>query len=121
MSNEPLLNVRRVNSISVVEFGDRCKLIEDAILEPIGSELLQAARTAQSPRLILDLSRTTFFGSGFLEVLLRTWKELQQRPDARMVLCGVQTYCREVLEITHLDQLWPLIDNCEAAVKQLEA
>lgn len=83
-------------------------MIEDALLEPLGRELLAAVQAAPSPLVVLDLSATRFFGSGFIELLLRVWKTLQLRPDARMAVCGLQEYCREVLQITHLDQLWPM-------------
>lgn len=119
MSDQPLTQVLKVGDVTVVEFGPRCELVEDQILEPLGAELLVAVRGAEPPQVVLDLSRTKFFGSGFIEVLLRVWKELQHKPQARMILCGVQIYCREVLQITHLDQLWPIVDTRDAALERM--
>ncbi len=116
MANASLIEIEHVGPVTIIGLSARCQLIEDALLEPLGAELLDVARTAMPPQVVLDLSRTKFFGSGFIEVLLRVWKELQQKSDSRLVLCGVQTYCREVLEITHLDQLWPMVATREDAI-----
>ncbi|OYW11773.1 MAG: hypothetical protein B7Z55_18925, partial [Planctomycetales bacterium 12-60-4] len=120
-SDHTLTQVHPVGDVSVVEFGPNCELVEDQILEALGAELLAAVRAADPPRVILDLTRTKFFGSGFIEVLLRVWKELQHKPQARMILCGVQIYCREVLEITHLDQLWPIVATRDEALERMAA
>ncbi len=119
MFDHTYTQILQVGDVTVVEFGPRCELVEDQILEALGAELLAVVRAAEPPRVILDLSRTKFFGSGFIEVLLRVWKELQHKPHARLILCGVQIYCREVLQITHLDQLWPIVDTRDAALARL--
>ncbi len=121
MSEDAFIQVSQSGSVSVIVFTKRCKLIEEVILEPLGTALSAALAVVPMPCVVLDLSNTEFFGSGFIEVLLRSWRELQQRSGSRMVLCGVQTYCREVLEITHLDQLWPLVETREAAIELASA
>lgn len=117
MSESSLITVEKIGVVTVIGFSSRCELIEDALLEPIGAELLEAVRAADPPQVLLDLSATRFFGSGFIEVLLRTWRELQLRPDSRMVMCCVQVYCREILTITHLDRLWPIAETRAEGLK----
>jgi anti-sigma B factor antagonist len=121
MSEDNFIQVSQSGSVSVIVFTKKCKLIEEAILEPVGSALSAALAVVPMPCVVLDLSNTEFFGSGFIEVLLRSWRELQQRSGSHMVLCGVQTYCREVLQITHLDQLWPIVETREAAIELASA
>ncbi len=83
--------------------------------------LLKTAAEADPPLLVLDLSNLRFFGSGFIEALFRAWSVLDACPGGRMSLCGLTAYCREVVEITHLDQLWRVFDSrtkrCDSSAK----
>ncbi len=108
MTPSPLITKEMAGTVTVLAVGAQCAQINDPLLDPLSAELLEHVRGAVPPLVVLDLSATEFFGSGFIEVLLRAFRELQKRPGAKMAICGLQTYCREVLEITHLDQLWPL-------------
>lgn len=121
MATSPLVQTQQLGTITVLSLTSRCEMIEDALLEPLGRDLLAAIQDAQHPHVVLDLSATRFFGSGFIELLLRVWKNLQLRPNSRLALCGLQEYCREVLEITHLDQLWPIVPTVPEAVDALNA
>jgi anti-anti-sigma factor len=111
MTQASFLSVKPDRGVHVVELNSRAQLIEEPILDDLTKELLATAAGITPPVMLLDLSQTTFFGSGFLETLFRVWKTLQNRPDANLVICGLHPYCREVLEITHLDKLWPLYDT----------
>ena len=42
------------------------------------------------------------------------------RPGGRLALCGLSGYCREVVEITHLDQLWSIYETRDEAVQSLK-
>ena len=42
-----------------------------------------------------------------------------QQPGGGFALAGLSSYCREVLEITHLDKLWKLHANEDDAVASL--
>jgi hypothetical protein len=42
------------------------------------------------------------------------------RPGGRLSLCGLTSYCREVVEITHLDQLWSIFETRDEAVGALK-
>ena len=65
------------------------------------------------------MASTEFFGSSFIESLFRVWKKLNPKPGAKFAISGLQPYCKEVLEVTHLDRLWPLPANRAAAVALL--
>ena len=47
------------------------------------------------------------------------WKHLSARSGGRMSLCGLTANCREVVGITHLDELWSIFDTREEAVRSL--
>jgi anti-sigma B factor antagonist len=116
MSDTSFVTVASDQGVTVVEFGPRCKLIEEQILDALGRELVAATAAADPPVVLLDMSQVTFFGSSFLETLFRIWKGMQSKPNPKMCLCGLHQYCREVLEITHLDKMWPLYGTREEAL-----
>lgn len=80
--------------------------------------LLEQAMAADPPRLLLDMSETSYIGSSFIELLFRVWKRLQQR-QGEMAMCGLSPFCMEVLTATRLDKLWPLYTDCNAALAGL--
>jgi anti-anti-sigma factor len=121
MSGNALTQVLRDGAVTVIEFGPKCKLLEEAMLDTISQEVLPAAQAATPPLVVIDLTQTEFFGSGFIEVLFRVWNRIQQKQGGKMSLCGLQPYCREVIEVTHLDKLWPLHATRSEAVADLAA
>lgn len=119
MSTSGPLSVVKEGNVTVVVFGPALRHLAEVGLEEVSTQLIQIAQDASPPRLVLDMAVTEFFGSSFIEVLFRVWKRLNSQPDARFAICGLQEYCREVLEITHLDKLWPLYATRAEAVAKL--
>ena len=107
----------RDGDVTIVVFGDSLKHLDETNVTDIGQKLVALTETLPHPRLVLDMQATEFFGSSFIESLFRVWKKLNTSPDARFGIAGLQPYCREVLEVTHLDKLWPLFETREAASK----
>ena len=112
--SEPFSELRRGN-VTVVVFGEGMKHLDETNVQDVGQKLLQLTDTLPHPLLVLDMQATEFFGSSFIESLFRVWKKLNTNPAAKFGIAGLQPYCREVLEVTHLDKLWPLFDTREAA------
>jgi anti-sigma B factor antagonist len=100
-----MVQVSRESDVTVIELGPSYESLDDDALEEMGGLVLTAASTSNPPRLVLDLSQTTFFGSMFIELLVRAWKRLSER-DGTMALCGLQPFCAEVIRVTRLDTLW---------------
>ncbi|HET6425784.1 MAG TPA: STAS domain-containing protein [Planctomycetaceae bacterium] len=121
MPEPALTQIHKINEITVVEFGPRCKHIDEPVVELTSREVMDAVATASPPKVALDLSHTEFFGSSFIEVLFRAWNRLQHKPGGQMALIGLAPYCREVLEITHLDKLWPIYDTRDAAIQAMKS
>ena len=113
-----MVEVIRQQNVTVIRLGTSYESLDDNALEEIGGLLLTEAATADPPRLILDLSGTTFIGSTFVELLVRVWKRLRER-GGTMVLCGIQPFCAEVLRVTRLDTLWECYAAREEAVAAL--
>ncbi len=103
--------------VTVISLGADYENLNESGLDALNSMLLRTAAEADPPHLVLDLSHLRYFGSGFIEALFRAWNVLNARPGGRLSLCGLTAYCREVVEITHLDQLWRVFETREEAVR----
>jgi anti-sigma B factor antagonist len=110
------LSVVKEGDVTVIVFGPDQRQLDEVVLERISRQLIDVAQTVTPPKLIFDMAVTEFFGSSYIEVLFRVWKRLNSQPDAKFAITGLQQYCREVLEITHLDRLWPLYATREEAL-----
>ncbi|MDY0167885.1 MAG: STAS domain-containing protein [Thermoguttaceae bacterium] len=113
-----MITLARQNEVTVIELGPAYDSLDDAALDELGSLLLTKAATAEPPYLVLDLSKTDFVGSLFIELLVRAWKRLSERGGA-FALCCVHPFCEEVLKITHLNTLWESFPNRGSAVESL--
>lgn len=102
------LSVLKEGDVTIVVFGPDQRQLDEVGLEKIGRQLIEIAQAANPPLLVLDMAPTEFFGSSFIETLFRVWKKLNTQPGAKFAISGLQPYCKEVLEVTHLDRLWPL-------------
>ncbi len=106
------------STCTVIALGASYSSLDLDALDDIGSLLLTRAVTAVPPRLVLDMSQTSFIGSTFLDLLVRTWNRLAER-HGTMVLCGVQPGCAEVLRAARLDLAWPCYAARKEAVQSL--
>lgn len=117
---EPGPIVTRNRDVTVVTLGPEYEKIEDALLGDLQPKLLEITDEAEPPLVALDLSHTDFFGSSFIEVMFRVHNRLKDR-DGHFAVCCLQPYCREVIEITHLDRVWTIKLTLEEAIDALLA
>src|ERR1022692_2177355 len=66
---------------------------------------------------VLDFHKTDYYGSTALGFFVKLWKRVRSR-NGRMAFCNVSDHEREILQITALDQLWPI---CSSRIEALEA
>ena len=107
--------------VTIVSLGPEYENLDEPRLDALTDVLLQVAETASPPVVLLDLSHTSFFGSAFIEVIFRMWNRLNHREGGKFCICGLSEYCTEVLEVTHLDQLWETYATREEAVRALNS
>jgi anti-anti-sigma factor len=100
-------SIRR-HGVTIVICGPSYDSLDEDAVEETGGLMLVESSHIEPPLLVLDMSRTRFIGSCFIELMLRTWKRLKQR-GKNMVLCGVTPFCGEVLQITKLTTLWRIV------------
>ena len=106
--------------VTIVTLGPEYENLEESELETLKVALLEVAERAEPPIIVFDLSHLRFFGSALIEALFRAWNHVKARPGGRLSLCGLTGYCREVVEITHLDQLWSIFETRAEAVSSLK-
>jgi anti-anti-sigma factor len=106
------------HGVVVVRFDPRVRSLDEAHIDLIRAPILSAA-DADPPLVVVDLSNIDFFGSSFIELLFRLWSRLKGR-QGQFAMCGVSEYCREVLSVTNLDQLWQIYDSAEQAAAALK-
>lgn len=102
----------------MIEAAERYDSLNASALEEFGEALLAEATYADPPWLIIDLTRTVFVGSSFIELLIQAWRRVRQR-KGKMALCGVQPFCAEVLHTTRLDTIWSIYPTRAEAVAAL--
>ncbi len=109
------------NGVTIVSLGEEYENLDERVLEELRDVILKVVDEADPPRVILDLSHTKFFGSSFIELIFRSWNRVHAKPGGKFVLSGLTEYCREVIEVTHLDKLWELYDDIPSALAALSA
>ncbi len=111
--------IRKRGDVTIIAFGPQFESLDESVLDKVRDFVLESAKNAEPAKIVIDLSHTKFFGSSFIEVLFRVWNRANGQPGGGFGLAGLSPYCREVLEITHLDKLWKLHANEADAVANL--
>ena len=112
------LRTEQVGPVTVAMIGPEFDTIDEHALQSVSEFLLGLTASEELKRLAIDLSETSFFGSGLLAIILRVYSRLHHR-QGRLALCGLQPHCREVLQTTRLDTLWPVYETRSEAVANL--
>ena len=119
MSEFEGLQIIDLSPVTVVAIGERYSNIDELMVRELRNPLIEIGTTAVPPLVVIDLSHTKYFGSTFIEVLLRLNKALVSQDGGKLAFCGLSEYCREVFEITKLSRLWEFYETREDAVKAL--
>ncbi|WP_437201841.1 STAS domain-containing protein [Planctomicrobium sp. SH664] len=117
MATSELIATETIGPVTVLFFREGPLSLTDNVLQEITQPLLQAAEGTS--QLLCDLSCVQFFGSSFLEILLRLWKRVRQTPDGQFALCGLHPHCQEVLEITNLTSVWTIYADRDEALQAM--
>ena len=67
-----------------------------------------------------DFADTDYYGSTALGLFMKLWKRVQTA-NGSMVFCNTSPHEREVLELTRLNNLWPVFGTREEAIQHLRA
>lgn len=108
------------DGLLIVTLSNDYGVMENHEIEQFQRNLTAGIENRERPRVIVDLTATSYIGSTFLEALINIWQKLKDK-GGQMVLCGLQPGTREVVSVTRLDTLWPLYETRQAAIQALSA
>jgi anti-anti-sigma factor len=86
-------------------------------IEAGASEILELLNGTAIKNVVLDFYKTDSYGSTALGFFVKLWKRVKLR-QGRMAFCNASDHEKEILQITHLDHLWPI---CSSRAEALEA
>lgn len=92
--------------------------LEWELVEPAADLVLGPILNHDKPQIVFDLSKIQFFGSVFLSLLLRCWRQVD-KGGGSMAICGAGDHARELLRLTALDSLWSIYSTREEALSAL--
>jgi anti-anti-sigma factor len=119
-SEESAFLIERRGSVTIVRPGPDIESLGWDLVEHAADVVLQPIRAQECPLVLFALDQVNYFGSVFLSMLLRCWKEVSTK-GGTMVMCGVSKRARELLRVTSLDTLWAIYDSEREAISVLES
>lgn len=99
--------IERHGDLTLIAASPSIESIDPDMEYQVSEIILNCLRDQDSPLILFDLSDVQFFGSVFLAVLLKSWKQTKARGGS-MALCGVSEHARELLRVTSLDMIFPM-------------
>jgi anti-anti-sigma factor len=118
--SEDAFTIERHGEVTVIVASPSLEFMDATLVEPASELMLSPLRGREEPLVIVDLTHLDFFGSAFLQLLLKCWN-FARRKGGQMVLAGVSTRARELLHITSLDIIWPIYGTRQEAIEALLA
>lgn len=113
------LDVIEESGVTVLSVGPRFAELDEPMMNELRDPLVSAALSANPPVILIDLEHTQFFGTVFIEAVFQIWSKIELLQGARLALCSLTEHCREVIDITRLDNLWELYDSRDEAMQAL--
>ena len=72
----------------------------------------------ENNRLLFDFEFLEYLSSAGLRVVLGAAKEIKRR-DGKFVLCALNSYVKEVFEVSGFGAIIPIADSVEAGIKEV--
>lgn len=117
LANE-YFQVKRHGDLAVIVPSPEVEHLPDSLIKPAADMLLAPLQSDPPNNLIVDLEGVRYFGSSFIQFLLRCHEVVKQR-GSELVLAGVNDRIRELLTMTQLDTIWALYDSRTEAMEAL--
>lgn len=115
----PLIHIERRDGVVVAQLTEKTYSgLDEDLLSDTQQDLLRLVEQERVPVIALDMSRTEYFGSTFIEILFRVWSRAS-KAGGQLALCCLQPFCEEVLMTARLDDLWPTFRTVGDAVHSL--
>jgi len=106
-AGQDLFTIERHGEITVIVASPALERLDPTLIDQAAELLLEPLRAEADPLLVVDLGAVDYFGSIFLALLIRCWKQATEK-GGLMVLACVSERAKELLRVTSLDMIWPM-------------
>jgi anti-sigma B factor antagonist len=113
------MTIDRIGEVIVARLGTRYDAFHETEAAELEKDLCAAVGDSAKPRLVLDLSKTEYFGSSTIETLFRVWKKMESIGPSMMALAAPSPFCSEIIDVARLDSLWPKFTDVDSAVASM--
>lgn len=113
-----MTNIVHDQGVTILELGREYDALDEATFQQARDAVVRAADHAEPPRLLVDMSQTVYISSSFMELLFRAWKRIRQR-QGRFAVCCPNAFCDEVLTVSRVDRLFPVLPTRQAGLDML--
>jgi len=114
-----VVNILRQNDVTIMEFGADYSPLGEPQLGNVVQQLVEIAKHAQPPLVVMNLSNIEALDSYFVQFLIRIWKLIKKR-EGQLVLAGLNEECLYELQRSKIEALWHRFDDVQAAVEFLK-
>lgn len=114
-----MVNILRQSDITILEFGAEYENLEESNLGNVVQQIVEVAKHASPPLVVIDLSHTKSIGAFFIQFLIRIWKLIKKR-GGHLVIAGLNENCLDVLKRSKIESLWQRYPDREQAMAALK-
>ncbi len=118
MSDSPPFDVSVQNGVTIIRLSAELASIYETELPQL-APILEIVDSVEPARVVLDLNQARYVGSAFIGFLIANASHMAARPNGRLGLCGLSSFCRMALESTKSDLLIEMFNGAEEAVSAL--
>jgi anti-anti-sigma factor len=108
------IDQKEENGIVFIAFKGRL----DGTSAPEAEETINTIFKGESNRLLFDFEFLEYLSSAGLRVILGAAKEMKRR-DGKFVLCALNSYVKEVFEVSGFGAIIPIADSVESGIKEI--
>ena len=119
MENLQCLDLENLQKVAIVKFKDH-KVMDPARIEQMGAELLSLLDDEDNEDLVVNFENVSFFSSAAINKLIVLEKHIRAR-GGEIRLTNLQPEVRDLFSYTHLDQVFQIRDDQDAAIKSLSS
>lgn len=113
-----MTNIVQQEGVTILELDREYDALDEARFQQARDVVVRAADHSEPARLLVDMTQTVYISSSFMELLFRAWKRIRQR-KGRFAVCCPNEFCSEVLQVSRVDRLFPVLPSRAAGLAEL--
>jgi anti-anti-sigma factor len=116
--SEPCIHLEQHGTVAVLIPSPEAGALTQSPLEPAATAVLATLAAISPTGIVMDLSRMDYFGSRFIDFLIRCHK-LVKNSGGQMVVVGASQRIQELLHLSALESVWPFYQDRAQALQAL--